>query len=575
MTKARIAAVAAIALALLGGTYWFVHSRELRELDKRIAEATAGLSSAASSDDLLAAPERFAAVIKSASKRPVLFATSYQARGESARAALVRSPEAIAAWLRGKRAAAWARLAPGNSVQSQVSDEEFSGTLRELVSVGKIGLSSQERFATAAIETQIGPAEVTGLAELASEVKQTGELVNNIASVGRAVSPARAESRRIVQQGLRAIDAANRKIDDLAPLPVLRSAVSDWQVAMNTILAATRPLHSLPQFRDRDQVALAEALKSRDKQSITHILEQIGPRVDEAWRKLELAERQESTALGSLARGLQRFGRDASQSAANSRIGKELSVAFKTIILGTKAFYDLMEMGPNEDLFAWAARYEGDMNQLMTETDDMLATDGWSLTGKNTPIEAFVNHAYESSYGYAPETASTRHLPRPSVASPAIVQKGDPLRLTASPTGDLDLSATPLDAGRVSPDDDLDVNVPTLQIPSSAPSTQLFTVTYSFGQPQTADASVGGHAARFFFDGKSLASIEWDGQPIDLYDAPHGPGRNDLTSWTNGAEEDFSISMWDGSLRPFRCKVRAISVEPGKKIGLEIAIGMR
>ena len=77
-------------------------------------------------------------------------------------------------------------------------------------------------------------------------------------------------------------------------------------------------------------------------------------------------------------------------------MGKELGLSAKVLVLGTKAFYDLMD--PDADPLTWALAYQGDVRQLMDETDEVMRMEGPSLTGKNSFIEDLVNRAYEGSF---------------------------------------------------------------------------------------------------------------------------------------------------------------------------------
>ena len=87
---------------------------------------------------------------------------------------------------------------------------------------------------------------------------------------------------------------------------------------------------------------------------------------------------------------------DKAEQASQSRIGRELTLSVKVLILGTKAFYDLMD--PNADPMTWAYSYQGDVDQLMKETDEVMRMEGPSLTGKNTFIESLVERSYAEAF---------------------------------------------------------------------------------------------------------------------------------------------------------------------------------
>ena len=93
--------------------------------------------------------------------------------------------------------------------------------------------------------------------------------------------------------------------------------------------------------------------------------------------------------------GKKALGR-ATKSVSNSRVGKELKLSGKVLILGTHAMYSMMD--PDTDPISWAYSYTDDVEQLMQETDEVMRMDGPSITGKNTVIEDLVNSAYEASF---------------------------------------------------------------------------------------------------------------------------------------------------------------------------------
>lgn len=79
-------------------------------------------------------------------------------------------------------------------------------------------------------------------------------------------------------------------------------------------------------------------------------------------------------------------------------MGREVAASLKGLVLGTKMFYDLMDVNSSTDIVSWARSYEGDMDQLMSEMDDIQRMDGWSITGKNTFIEDMVNEVHKKSF---------------------------------------------------------------------------------------------------------------------------------------------------------------------------------
>lgn len=57
-------------------------------------------------------------------------------------------------------------------------------------------------------------------------------------------------------------------------------------------------------------------------------------------------------------------------------------------------------------------------------------------------------------------------------------------------------------------------------------------------------------------------NMEYDGRYFDLHDAPHGRGRNEISSysWKEGHEEDFSSNHLTGERYPFTCVVKLLDI---------------
>jgi hypothetical protein len=64
-------------------------------------------------------------------------------------------------------------------------------------------------------------------------------------------------------------------------------------------------------------------------------------------------------------------------------------------------------------------------------------------------------------------------------------------------------------------------------------------------------------------------TLEYDGRSYDLYDAPHGWGRNEISSytWRKGDEEDFSSNHFTGEEFPFFCTVRLDEITRKRRNG--------
>jgi DNA repair ATPase RecN len=264
--------------------------------------------------------------------------------------------------------------------------------------VAETGIAAQDKTSQSIKDLGIATTSVKGMPELAHEVKITAGQVADLAQVGQRIARIKGRARGQVQEGLREIDRANRKIEKYAELSTLRRACSDWDSAKETITSSKSTLSSLPSFPKSHQRQIADALVKSDRAKVNNMLSKIAPHVRRARSELSKAERQERTVAGRAKRTVGRFFNRAKKKISNSRIGREVTVSFKTMVLGTKIFYDMMEMDSNTDMMGWAMKYEGDMNQLMNEVEEVNNMEGWSLTGKNTFVEGLTDKAYEESF---------------------------------------------------------------------------------------------------------------------------------------------------------------------------------
>lgn len=73
-------------------------------------------------------------------------------------------------------------------------------------------------------------------------------------------------------------------------------------------------------------------------------------------------------------------------------------MVFNLALLGTKTFFDVLDMKSSTDLKQWASNHKKDFDKLASDMRSIQDMDGWSLTGKNIPVEDFVNKAYQSEF---------------------------------------------------------------------------------------------------------------------------------------------------------------------------------
>lgn len=199
-------------------------------------------------------------------------------------------------------------------------------------------------------------------------------------------------------------DVANNRLQNLerfASAGQIAEVHEQWRLTGNQADKAKAALKV--QVKTEQERKIADNLLAGSQDTVNSIIGRIASHRNFVYSKYEEARREESTILGSTKRAAQRgldrlrsFIGGAVAQASESRIGKEISVSVKALILGTKAFYDLMD--PNTDPVSWAFSYQGDVDQLMRETDKAMRMPGPSITGKNTIIEDLVNRGYDASF---------------------------------------------------------------------------------------------------------------------------------------------------------------------------------
>lgn len=265
-------------------------------------------------------------------------------------------------------------------------------------SVCDTGIEFQDKLVVAVNESGIPAKNIQKMDVLASEVSKTASHASGIAQVGQQMSKTIGQSRRLVQKGLEQIEIANRKIEQYASLPVLREAIRSWNTAYSTILRSKEILKNRPKFKHEYQSQIATALVQSEIDNVNEIARRIKPHLEKAKSRYQQAKREESTISGRAKRSIGRLWGNLKKKVSNSRIGKEVTLSFKTMVLGTQMFYEIMDMKRGDSMLDLAQRHESDMTQLMRETEEINGMDGWSITGKNTFVEDSVNASYQKSF---------------------------------------------------------------------------------------------------------------------------------------------------------------------------------
>mgnify|MGYP000879335348 FL=1 len=100
-------------------------------------------------------------------------------------------------------------------------------------------------------------------------------------------------------------------------------------------------------------------------------------------------------------------------------------------------------------------------------------------------------------------------------------------------------------------------------------------VFYRWGTSETLHPAVDGHTVAIELSDDSVLAVAWDGRRIELYDAPHGMGRNQLRNWTAGQSETFSRNEYSGDEYPFKCQVSARQAPGPDGIAIQISVAPR
>ena len=207
------------------------------------------------------------------------------------------------------------------------------------------------------------------------------------------------------------MDEANSRLQNMekfAKASDIKSVYNSWVTAETKVENAKYAL----KYRGINSYkkTIWNNITSQPKENIDKVLSDVGNHINFVYQKYQEAMREEATFAGKTTRTVKRgfdrlkkgwskiktFAKIQAHQAANSRIGREISISTKMLVLGTKAFYDLQD--PKTDAFTWAMSYQGDVEKLMKETEEVNKMRGPSITGKNTIIESFINSSYRRAF---------------------------------------------------------------------------------------------------------------------------------------------------------------------------------
>lgn len=288
---------------------------------------------------------------------------------------------------------------------------ESAQSVRDAVEIIKAHISWLEAARKSiSVLAQVGAARSTLSSADEMITQHISRAKSDIALIERVIK-AQKQSNDIMNSSLQLADTANNSLQNMerfADSNQIMNVYNQWNAACTAVEHAKSALY-ISSSGSHEQM-IADNLLSKSRAQVAEISNKLGAHRDFVYSQYEEARQQESTVVGSVTRSVQRgwdrfksFVGGVAQRAAESRIGREISISVKALILGTKAFYDLLD--PNTDPVSWAFSYQSDVDKLMNETDEVMRMEGPSLTGKNTFIEDFVNRSYEKAFNKENELA--------------------------------------------------------------------------------------------------------------------------------------------------------------------------
>lgn len=235
MKKALIIGLVVIPILGVAG-YWGYNEFMLASLEKSIGQAQRQLDSRAESGALLTSLATLAdAGQRAQSQKMPVFEPKYDALKKKSEEAVRNAPSSGAKWVAVHRSLAWSAVGSEMRPRSEVDDKSLVCAARGLKSVCETGLGFQDKVASAAKRLGIETGQVQGMSDIASEIKKTATQAEQMAEVGKKMSSLKGRAKGKVQEGLKKIDRANRKIEKFAEVSTLRRVCYDWDSALSTI----------------------------------------------------------------------------------------------------------------------------------------------------------------------------------------------------------------------------------------------------------------------------------------------------------------------------------------------------
>lgn len=314
--------------------------------------------------------------------------------GQLASQLSTRAAEAAAA----REVEIWAAIGNTGNNAKNVSLQTVADKAREEAAFSRetMALSDDVRACAWKCGKDQEPMHKQGMDALAVIGKSAARKADNLAKVYEDGIRAYADAKKQIQSALSTVQGRDAIPETDASVQQMRPCLDRWCAAGRKIGEAEASLKkpNPRQYGEPYQSTLYVAALQTEATKLEKPITQFREAAGKILRLFDQAVQEESTLGGKLARSIRRGTRKFSE----SRIGQELKVAFDSLVLGSKMFYEVMDMKPGSDIQGWAESHMQDMDRLSQDMQNIQNMDGWSLTGKNTPVEDLVNKMYDDRF---------------------------------------------------------------------------------------------------------------------------------------------------------------------------------
>jgi len=209
----------------------------------------------------------------------------------------------------------------------------------------------------------------------------------------------------LVNRAIGTIKLANNYLNNLgqyARSSNIKITLQYYQTVSSNLRSARNVLTSYPNGLSQPQKKMWDNLNIRALSNVNQIINKLASHINNVEQQYAQVKREEATLGGSMKRGAGRLFEKFTgklRQASQTKMGREIGVGVKTLLLGTKMLYDLQN--PDKDLVTWALSYEDEVNKLMREVETVGKMKGASITDinvfMNPMMEKLVNEAYKAS----------------------------------------------------------------------------------------------------------------------------------------------------------------------------------